>query len=84
MKVLIARALLAGALDVGGCASPATGYPMVFDSSVESVATEVMNPGSTYRALLEVNDKKCREETSQPGAARSYDECRRQLDSQIH
>jgi hypothetical protein len=79
MKVLL---LLAGALALGGCSAPATGYPMIFDSSVQGVATELMNPGSTYRSRLEANDVKCREEASKPGA-RSYDECRRRLDSEI-
>jgi hypothetical protein len=83
MKALILPVLLAGTLALGGCSSPATGYPMVFDSSVQGVASELINPGSTYRARLEANDVKCREEASKPGG-KNYDECRRQLDSEIH
>ena len=78
MKAFLSLAVL---LTLGACSAP-DGYPMVYDHSIGGVASELLSPGSTYRARLQANDAKCQQDGFKLGEP-GYAECRHRLDSQI-
>jgi hypothetical protein len=72
---LIATACLA----LVGCTPAADGTPRIYDGSLIGVATEIADPGATYRARRAADEAKCRDLGFKPGTD-AFSNCRLQLE----